>query len=137
MRTLPIRAIEWKLKIKPSSAKQKGKGFQNKVRDLLLNTFKNLEPDDVKSTGMGQPGEDIQLSPHARKLIPYQIECKAKAASQVHTYLTQAISHGQHEPLVIIKKDRDVAVAVVKLDHFLDLLKEVNDFRQERITKTG
>jgi hypothetical protein len=72
---------------------------------------------------MGAPGEDLQLSPAARKKIPYQIECKSKAASQVHTYYAQAKSHGSHEPLVIVKKDRDIALAIVSLEHFLSLLK--------------
>ena len=58
------------------SRKNKGKRLQNKIRDLLLETFQNeLEPDDIKSTTMGESGEDIQLSPAARKFIPYAIEC--------------------------------------------------------------
>lgn len=83
-----------------------------------------MEPDDVRSTSMGATGEDVTLSPAARKKVPYQIECKNKATSQVHTYYAQAKSHGTHEPLVIVKKDRDIALAIVSLDHFLKLLKE-------------
>lgn len=73
---------------------------------------------------MGATGEDVTLSPAARKKVPYQIECKNKATSQVHTYYAQAKTHGDHEPLVIVKKDRDIALAIVSLDHFLKLLKE-------------
>ena len=62
--------------MKTRSAKNKGKRLQNQVRDQLLENFKQLEPDDIKSTTMGESGEDIQLSPAARKLIPYAIECK-------------------------------------------------------------
>ena len=63
--------------MKTRSAKNKGKRLQNSVRDILLETFKEqLEPDDIKSTTMGESGEDIQLSPAARKLIPYAFECK-------------------------------------------------------------
>lgn len=72
---------------------------------------------------MGTTGEDIQMSPAARKKVPYQIECKNKATSQVHTYYAQAKSHGTHEPLVIVKKDWDIALAIVSLEHFLSLLK--------------
>jgi hypothetical protein len=75
---------------------------------------------------MGATGEDVQLSPAARKLLPYQIECKNKATSQIHTYYEQACNHGKHEPLVIVKKDRDVVLAIVSLDHFLDLLQNKN-----------
>jgi len=109
--------------LKPQSAKNKGRALQKYVRDRILQTFTNLEPDDVKSTSMGSTGEDVQLSPAARKLVPYQIECKNKATSQIHTYYEQAQSHGDHEPLVIVKKDRDVVLAIVSLDHFLKLLK--------------
>lgn len=110
--------------MKPQSSKAKGRNFQKLVRDLLLQTFPELEPDDIRSTAMGQQGEDLQLSPAARKLIPYQIECKSKAKSQIHTYYHQAKEHGKHEPLVIVKMDRDIPLAIVSLNHFLELLRQ-------------
>lgn len=73
---------------------------------------------------MGAGGEDLQMSPAARKKVPYQIECKSKATSQVHTYYDQAKSHGKHEPLVMVKKDRGITLVVMSLDHFLTLLKK-------------
>jgi molybdate-binding protein len=75
---------------------------------------------------MGASGEDVQLSAAARKLIPFQIECKNKATSQIHTYYEQAKSHGEHEPLVIVKKDRDVTLAIVSMAAFLKLLRNQN-----------
>ena len=42
--------------------KQKGRLGQQEIRDALLKTFTELEPDDVKSTIMGDTGADIQLS---------------------------------------------------------------------------
>ena len=45
--------------MKPRSAKNKGKRLQNKVRDLILEKFNTLEPDDVRSITMGDSGEDI------------------------------------------------------------------------------
>lgn len=108
----------------PSGAKNKGRIFQQYVRDLLLKSFPALEADDIRSTPMGAPGEDVMLSPAARKLIPYNIECKSKATSQIHTYYEQAKTHGKHEPLVIVKKDRSIPLAVVSLDHFLELIKK-------------
>ena len=45
--------------MKPRSAKNKGKRLQNKVRDLILEKFNQLEPDDVRSITMGDSGEDI------------------------------------------------------------------------------
>jgi len=58
------------------SRKQKGRRLQQAVRDLILENFKELEPDDVRSTPMGVSGTDVQLSPAARRLFPYSTECK-------------------------------------------------------------
>ena len=62
--------------MKPRSAKNKGRRLQNFVRDLLRKTFPKLEDDDIKSQTMGMPGEDIVLSPAAKRAIPYSFECK-------------------------------------------------------------
>jgi hypothetical protein len=72
---------------------------------------------------MGAGGEDIQLSPFARKLIPYQIECKAKARAQVFTWYEQAQSHGKYEPLVVVKQDRKRPLVVVDAEHFFKLIR--------------
>lgn len=109
--------------MKPASAKQKGRTLQNKVRDMLMEAFPELEEGDVRGTAMGQSGEDVQLSPAARRLIPYQIECKNKARSQLHTYFDQAKTHGNHTPMVITKMDRKEILAVVELSEFIRLLK--------------
>ena len=76
--------------MKTSSAKAKGRRLQQKVRDLLLETFTELEPDDIRSTSMGVSGEDLQLSPAARKLIPFAIECKNQEKLNVWDSLKQA-----------------------------------------------
>ena len=112
--------------MKPQSAKAKGRKGQQIVRDLILETFKELEPDDVRSTAMGQNGSDIQLSPAARKFVPYDIEVKSKSRSQIHTYYEQAKEHGEHEPLVFVKQDRKEVLAIVEAKHFLELLRRAN-----------
>jgi len=109
--------------MKPASAKQKGRKHQQVIRDDILKLFPQLEPDDVKSTSMGAGGEDVQLSPAARKVFPYQVEAKSKATSQIHTYYKQAQSHGKHEPLVLVKLDRHGILAVVSWEHFQELIK--------------
>lgn len=111
--------------MKPSSSKAKGRRLQQKVVKDLLTLFPELEPDDIKSTSMGAPGEDIQLSPAARKHIPYQIECKNKATSQIHTYYSQAKSHGKHEPLVVVHMDRNDTLAIMSWEHFQTLIKKL------------
>lgn len=98
---------------------------------MILSLFLELEPDDVRSTSMGAGGEDVTLSPAARKRVPFQIECKNKARSQVHTYYAQAKSHGDHEPLVIVKQDRKETLAILDAETFFKLLQELDGFRNQ------
>lgn len=62
--------------MKTQSCKAKGRKLQQRVRDLILENFEDLEQDDVRSTSMGAGGEDVLLSPKARKYFPFSIECK-------------------------------------------------------------
>jgi hypothetical protein len=111
--------------ISPQSAKAKGRRLQQQVRDLILSSFPSLEQDDVRSTSMGAGGEDVQLSPAARKLFPYSVECKNLAKIAVFNYYEQSQSNcGNYEPLVVIKQNRSKPLAVVDLDHFMELVKE-------------
>lgn len=111
----------------PQSCKSKGRIHQQYIVKKILEAFPELEPDDVKSTSMGAGGEDIQLSPAARKIFPYQIEAKSKATSQLHTYYNQAKTHGNYEPLVIVKKNRAEVLVAMTLEHFLKLITKTNE----------
>lgn len=111
--------------MKPSSAKNKGRKLQQWVRDCILKHFKTkLEPDDVKSTSMGAGGEDVQLSPAARKLFPYAIECKNVERVNIWQSYAQANTHGKHEPLLIVKKNHHKPLAIVDAEYFVKLHKE-------------
>ena len=111
--------------MKSRSAKNKGKRLQNSFRDLLLETFKQLEPDDIRSAIMGESGEDIKLSPAARKLIPYSFECKNQEKLNIWGALEQAEENsGNHTPLVIFKRNRTKTYAVLEFDKLLELLNE-------------
>tara|TARA_B100001245_G_scaffold233170_1_gene216539 strand:- start:456 stop:788 length:333 start_codon:yes stop_codon:yes gene_type:complete len=110
--------------MKTRSAKNKGKRLQNSVRDILLETFDTLEPDDIKSAIMGDSGEDIQLSPAARKLIPYSIECKNQEKLNIWSALEQAEGNkGVSKPVLIFKRNRSKTYAVLELEDFVDLIK--------------
>ena len=110
--------------MKTRSAKNKGKRLQNQIRDQLLENFKQLEPDDIKSTTMGESGEDIQLSPAARKLIPYAIECKNQEKLNIWESLKQAESNSEKgNPVLIFKRNRSKTYAVLEIQDFIDLIK--------------
>ena len=111
--------------MKPRSAKNKGKRLQNKVRDLILEKFNQLEPDDVRSVTMGESGEDILLSPAARKLFPFSTECKNQEKLNIWSSLEQAETNsGKHIPIVIFKRNRSKTYAVLEFDKLLKLLNE-------------
>ena len=111
--------------MKTSSAKAKGRRLQQKVRDLLLETFTELEPDDIRSTSMGVSGEDLQLSPAARKLIPFAIECKNQEKLNVWDSLKQAEENsGDYSPVLIFKRNRSKTYAVINIEKFIELINE-------------
>ena len=111
--------------MKPRSAKNKGKRLQNKVRDLILEKFNSLEPDDVRSITMGDSGEDILLSPAARKLFPFSVECKNQEKLNIWSSLEQAEKNsGSHAPLLIFKRNRTKTYAVLEFERLLELLDE-------------
>jgi hypothetical protein len=111
--------------MKPRSAKNKGKRLQNKVRDVILEKFDKLEPDDVRSITMGDAGEDILLSPAARRLFPFSVECKAQESLSIWSALQQAESNaGKHIPLLVFKRNRSKTYAVLEFKELLKLLNE-------------
>ena len=73
---------------------------------------------------MGAGGEDVQLSPAARKLIPYNVECKSLAKVAVYNYYEQAKQHGKHTPVVVVKQNGSKPLVVVDAEHFFNLVKD-------------
>ena len=105
--------------MKTSSAKAKGRNLQKWAAARLLEHAPELEGDDIKSTSMGAGGEDVMLSPAARKLYPWQIECKSYARIAVYDFYNQACSHGTHEPVVFIKQNQCKPLVIVDADYFI------------------
>ena len=111
--------------MKPRSAKNKGKRLQNKVRDLILEKFNQLEPDDVRSVTMGESGEDILLSPAARKLFPFSTECKNQEKINIWSSLEQAETNsGKHIHIVIFKRNRSKTYVALEFEKLLELLNQ-------------
>ena len=107
------------------AAKAKGRTGQNEIRDKLLETFPEFEEDDIKSTTMGDTGEDIQLSPAARKKLPITIEVKRRKSGMktAYDYMEQASKHEKGEPVVFFRADRKNWITMISLEHYMDLLK--------------
>lgn len=111
------------------SSKAKGRLGQNEIRDKLLETFPEFEPDDIKGCIMGDNGEDIQFSPTARKKLPLSIEVKRRKSGlqTAYNYMEQASSHNKGEPVVCYRSDRKPWIVMVGLDHYAQLLRSWND----------
>jgi len=117
--------------MKTSSAKNKGRKLQQEIRDLILEHFIELEPDDVRSTSMGASGEDLLLSPAARKNIPFSIECKNQEKISIWESIKQSEENaGDHKPLLIFRRNRSKTYAVMEVGILIDLLKELHDLKK-------
>ena len=108
----------------PRTSKAKGRRLQNWVRDKLHYAFitvwtkiPRLEEDDIKSQTMGMPGEDIVLSPAARKIIPYSFECKNVEKLNIWSAIEQAETNCPTEstPVTVIKRNRSNVYDWIKL----------------------
>ena len=104
------------------SRKAKGRRLQNWVRDSLRGLFLTLTDDDVRVAIMGETGADVKLSVNAKKLFPYDIECKnTEGWKKLYDAYDQADGHGDDQPIVFIKMNRRNPLVVVDAKHFLRL----------------
>lgn len=114
----------------PSYSKSLGRQGQKKVRDIILKHFSELEPDDIYSRPMGSPGEDLMLSPKARKLLPFDIEVKYGKQVNLIRACQQAEqeSRGKGKPLSVgcyrLEKPQQF-YACLKFEDLLDIIRGV------------
>ena len=100
------------------TGKAKGRLGQQEIRDRLLAEFPEFEPDDIKSTTMGDSGADIQLSPAARKRLNLAIEVKRRKdmGKTFYDFMDQAKGHVKHgeDPVVFFRSDRKPWLVVIR-----------------------
>ena len=106
------------------SAKAKGRRLQNLTRDQLRDAFPSLEEDDIKSQTMGMTGEDIVLSPAAKKLIPFSFECKNQERLNIWKSLEQAKENAEDRmPIVVFKRNGSISYAIIEFKSLVKLLR--------------
>ena len=119
----------------PKSRKQKGKAFQNRVRQDLIDRL-DIHEGDILSTAMGQAGCDLYLSPAARARFPFAVECKHQETISLPTWWRQCTRNAAAEglaPLLILKQSRREPLAVLRWTDLLSLLR--HDHRWQNLAE--
>jgi len=77
---------------------------------------------------MGVNGEDIQLSPAARKLICYKFECKnTEGFAKIYNAYEQCQNHrGNNIPVVCIKSNNKPVLFVIDDKTFFNLIQGIH-----------
>lgn len=118
----------------PRARKTKGQKFQKKIVKLLRNHF-NIDNNiidcfdgDVQAALMGQSGIDIKLSPKAKEIIPFDIECKRQEKLNIWKALAQCEGNatGERIPLLVFKRNHSETYACLEINCLLNLIKEVH-----------
>ena len=118
-------------KIKPSSAKAKGRSLQQwtckKISELLDIPWGKDEL--IASREMGQPGTDVRLVGEAQERFPFSVECKWQEAWSVLAWIKQAQENQKAgtDWLLVIKKNRIKPVVVMDGERFFELLRRVEN----------
>jgi|TARA_R100000278_G_scaffold89000_1_gene67889 hypothetical protein len=109
-------------------SKAKGRRLQNLVRDKLREAVSNLEDDDIKSQTMGMTGEDIVLSPAAKKLIPYSFECKNVEKLNIWSALEQTSKNCEDRiPALVFTRNYTPTYVALPFEHLIELIKRYNN----------
>ena len=119
----------------PKSRKQKGKAFQNRVRQDLVDRL-GIDPGDILSTAMGQSGCDLYLSPAGRERFPFGVECKAQERIALPEWWEQCTRNADKvglTPLLLIKRSREEPLAVLRWTDLLALLR--HDHRWQNLAE--
>ena len=110
--------------MKTQSAKSKGRRLQQKVAADIVKHFPALQDDDARSTSMGCGGEDVQLSPAARRCFPFSVECKNCEKLALWPSLQQCAANAGPgaAPLLVFKRNHSPTYAVLEWEQLLRLL---------------
>lgn len=73
---------------------------------------------------MGETGVDVKLSEEGVKHFPYSVECKCVESVNLWASWKQATENAEPNttPVLLIKRSRTPAIAVVDADYFFSLV---------------
>lgn len=116
--------------MKTSSCKAKGRGFQQKIRDMYreLGVKRGLVDADIESRGMGQQGVDLIFSPAALAVFLHSIECKKHRRVSVPTQFKKHFDKYKTAPalkLLYHENDNSESLVTLRAADFMHLLGEI------------
>jgi len=113
--------------MRPGGGKAKGKAFEKLVSGRVQEWL-GLGPEDIIRTRSGDDDCDIGLSPAAKKIFPYWLECKHTNTLSIPAWLRQAEAaikrHNAYDqtPVIVFRQTGSRKLyAVVEFEHFMDL----------------
>lgn len=125
-----------KKRISVQSAKSKGRKLQQWTASMISKiTGIPFEKDgDVDNRPMGQAGTDVILRGKAKKLFPWDIECKWQESWSVPSWIKQAKANLKKENnwLLIIKKNRHEEIVILDARIFFKIWEEILKLRKRR-----
>lgn len=93
------------------------------LREAILAAFPELGEDDIQMVPTSVGGEDLKLSPLARKCWPFSTECKNVEALNVWKAIAQAKANApKHDPALVFRRNNHEPWVAVPLDVMLKLL---------------
>lgn len=124
--------------ITPASRRAKGKRLESYIKRRIQETFR-IPDDDIRMAVGAEAGADIKLTKKGLEYFPFTIECKARKTMIIYPMYEQCLRHVQRtkkaglagEPLLVIRCDRELPLAVVDFEYFLKLIKAVNKKKEE------
>lgn len=120
--------------MKTASAKAKGRVCCSETKDLLMKYAPDLRPGDIEITSSGATGEDIKLSPAARELYDFVIECKNTESINIWAAYKQAQEHKisllkknqvtfNTAPLVFYRRNRSKLMVTLEAEDFVRMIR--------------
>jgi hypothetical protein len=121
--------------MKPSSAKAKGRRFQQWVAQKIshLTGIPFGKDRDIESREMGQSGVDIKLYGEARRLFPWSVECKNQQSWSIHDWIKQAKENIMEDTdwILFCKRNHMDPVVVIDAETFFKLCEEIITSRRD------
>lgn len=128
-RTKPVKKKRTFGKIKPGSAKGKGRQLQQwvcqKISELTgLEWGGSGDDKPIESRPMGQSGTDVRMESQVRSLFPFSVECKWQETWNVPAWIEQAKKNQVKgtDWLLVCKRSRKPPVIILDAEIFFELI---------------